>query len=159
MVAGLALGLTLPRGSGARTAGARIEKDLAAADDEIAGLSAKLENAAYLEKAPAAVVEKTRRRLRELEEKRAALAVSRVVIDFAGGMLEPGRWRTLENCVCLALDPVLQRPGARDRSRSTSTRAWTCAPTVLVAEAQPGAYGRNARPWAAPAGRRGCISR
>ena len=58
-------------------AGARVEKDLAAADDEIAGLRAKLENAAYLEKAPAPVVEKTRRRLRELEEKRAALAVSR----------------------------------------------------------------------------------
>ena len=76
VVAGLSLGLALPEGA-APEAGARVEKDLAAADDEIAGLRAKLENAAYLEKAPAPVVEKTRRRLRELEEKRAALAVSR----------------------------------------------------------------------------------
>ena len=47
-----------------------------ATDDEIAGLKAKLENASYVEKAPPAVVEKTRLRLRELEQKRAALAVS-----------------------------------------------------------------------------------
>ncbi len=76
VVSGLALGLALPEGA-APEAGARIEKDLAAADAEIAGLKAKLENASYLAKAPAAVVEKTRLRLRELEEKRAALSVSR----------------------------------------------------------------------------------
>jgi valyl-tRNA synthetase len=75
VVAGLALGMTLPEGA-APEAGARVRKDLEATDDEIAGLKAKLENASYLEKAPAAVVEKTRLRLRELEQKRAALAVS-----------------------------------------------------------------------------------
>jgi valyl-tRNA synthetase len=75
VVAGLALGMALPEGA-APEAGARVARDLAAADDEIAGLKAKLENAAYLAKAPPAVVEKTRRRLRELEQKRAALAVS-----------------------------------------------------------------------------------
>ena len=42
-------------------------------DDEIAQLTAKLQNAAYLAKAPAPIVEKTRMRLRELEAKRAAL--------------------------------------------------------------------------------------
>jgi valyl-tRNA synthetase len=72
VVAGLGLGLGLEEGA-APEAGARIEKDLAAAETEIAGLRAKLENASYLEKAPPAVVEKTRLRLRELEEKRAAL--------------------------------------------------------------------------------------
>jgi valyl-tRNA synthetase len=76
VVAGLAVGLSLPGGD-APGATARIEKDLAAADSEIAELKAKLENASYREKAPPAVVEKTRRRLHELEEKRAALAGSR----------------------------------------------------------------------------------
>jgi valyl-tRNA synthetase len=75
VVAGLALGMALPEGA-ASQAGARIRKDLEATDDEIASLKAKLENASYLEKAPPAVVEKTRLRLRELEQKRAALAVS-----------------------------------------------------------------------------------
>ncbi len=38
-------------------------------------------------------------------------------------------------------------------STSTSRRIRTCVPTVLAAEVQPGAYGRNGRSWAAPAGR------
>jgi valyl-tRNA synthetase len=75
VVAGLAVGMALPEGA-APEAGARVTKDLEATDDEILGLKAKLENAAYLAKAPPAVVEKTRQRLRELEQKRAALAVS-----------------------------------------------------------------------------------
>ena len=76
VVAGVTLGLALPSGA-TGDGGARAAKDLADAEAEIAGLKAKLENGAYLEKAPAAVVEKTRRRLRELEEKRAALGASR----------------------------------------------------------------------------------
>ena len=75
VVAGLKLGLALPE-SPAAGGPARIEKALADVADEIARLSAKLQNAAYLEKAPAAIVEKTRLRLRELEEKRAALGRS-----------------------------------------------------------------------------------
>ncbi|HKD20071.1 MAG TPA: valine--tRNA ligase, partial [Thermoanaerobaculia bacterium] len=75
VVSGLALGLALPEGA-APDAGARVRKDLETTDDEIASLKAKLENASYVEKAPPAVVEKTRLRLRELERKRAALAVS-----------------------------------------------------------------------------------
>jgi valyl-tRNA synthetase len=74
-VAGLTLGVALPE-SAATGGPDRVEKALAAVSDEIAQLSAKLQNAAYLEKAPAAVVEKTRLRLRELEEKRAALGRS-----------------------------------------------------------------------------------
>ena len=76
VVAGLGLGLALPEGA-APEAGARVEKDLSATEAEIAGLRAKLENPSYVDKAPPAVVEKTRLRLRELEEKRAALAGSR----------------------------------------------------------------------------------
>ncbi len=75
MVAGLALGLTLPKGAAA-DAGARVEKSVAAADEEIAALKAKLGNAEFLGKAPAPVVEKVRARLFELEEKRAALVRS-----------------------------------------------------------------------------------
>ncbi len=75
VVAGLSLGLSLPRGAAA-DAGQRIEKSLAAADEEIAALRSKLENADFLGKAPAPVVEKVRARLFELEEKRAALVRS-----------------------------------------------------------------------------------
>jgi valyl-tRNA synthetase len=72
VVEGVAIAVALPeRPSGAD---ARVEKALAEVSDEIAALSAKLQNAAYLEKAPPPVVEKARLRLRELEQKRAALA-------------------------------------------------------------------------------------
>ncbi len=75
VVGGLALGLTLPRG-GSADAGKRVEKSVAAANEEIAALKSKLENAEFLGKAPASVVEKVRARLFELEEKRAALVRS-----------------------------------------------------------------------------------
>ena len=73
VVGGLTVGLALPAG----TAGAdpaRVEKVVASLDSEIAGLRAKLQNAAFLGRAPADVVEKTRKRLSEIEERRAALA-------------------------------------------------------------------------------------
>jgi valyl-tRNA synthetase len=73
VVAGLTLGLALPAGA-AGADPARVEKSLASLDSEIAGLRAKLHNAAFLGRAPADVVEKTRRRLSEIEERRAALA-------------------------------------------------------------------------------------
>ena len=72
VVAGLALGLGLPQGAPPE-AGARIAKELAAVDAEIAEIEAKLGKPSFVEKAPAAVVEKNRHRLRELQEKRAAL--------------------------------------------------------------------------------------
>ena len=73
VVAGLALGLSLPR----RAAGAdqeRLSRTLAEIDEEIGGLASKLRNPSFLDKAPPAVVEKTRRRLVELEERRTALS-------------------------------------------------------------------------------------
>ena len=72
VVAGLGLGLGLPQGAPPE-AGARIAKDLAAVDTEIAEIEGKLGKPSFVEKAPAAVVEKNRQRLRELQEKRAAL--------------------------------------------------------------------------------------
>ena len=73
VVAGLTVGLALPAGA-AGSDPARLEKALASLDSDIAGLRAKLQNPAFLDRAPADVVEKTRRRLSEIEERRSALA-------------------------------------------------------------------------------------
>jgi valyl-tRNA synthetase len=75
VVAGLTLGLSLPKGL-SEAGGKRMEKSVAEADAEIASLRAKLQNPEFLQKAPPPVVEKARTRLFELEEKRAALARS-----------------------------------------------------------------------------------
>jgi len=76
VVAGVAIGLKLPQQTGASD-GARVEKALSDLDEEITSLAAKLRNPSYVDKAPGPVVEKTRRRLVELEERRAALAGGR----------------------------------------------------------------------------------
>jgi valyl-tRNA synthetase len=72
VVVGLLLGLGLPQGA-PPAAGARIARDLAAVDAEIAEIEGKLNKPSFVEKAPPAVVEKNRQRLRELQEKRAAI--------------------------------------------------------------------------------------
>jgi valyl-tRNA synthetase len=72
VVLGRTIGLALPAGA-AGTDPARIEKALASLDSEIAGLRTKLQNPAFLDRAPADVVEKTRKRLSEIEERRSAL--------------------------------------------------------------------------------------
>jgi valyl-tRNA synthetase len=72
VVSGLSVALSLP----AVEAGAnreQIARTLSQLDGEIGDLAAKLQNPAFLEKAPAPVVEKVRRRLVELEQRRAAL--------------------------------------------------------------------------------------
>jgi valyl-tRNA synthetase len=72
VVAGIAVGLALPGASSAADR-ARVAKVLAQLEKEVEELSAKLHNPAFLDRAPADVVEKTRRRLQEVEERRAAL--------------------------------------------------------------------------------------
>jgi BirA family transcriptional regulator, biotin operon repressor / biotin---[acetyl-CoA-carboxylase] ligase len=74
------------------------------------------------------------------------------VIAFVGGTLEPDRWRTLENCVCLHAVPS-SNGLAREIMDVYFEEGLELRTTVFAAEAQPGAYGRNGRRWEAPAGR------
>jgi valyl-tRNA synthetase len=75
VVSGVAVGLALPAGT-AGTDREGVARRLSQVEDEIGELSAKLQNPAFLERAPGEIVEKTRRRLRELEERRAALGTA-----------------------------------------------------------------------------------
>lgn len=74
------------------------------------------------------------------------------MIPFAGEELDPGRWRVLENCVCL--HSVASSNGlARELIEVYLEEGLGMRTTVLAAEAQPGAQGRNGRRWEAPEGR------
>jgi len=75
VVSGVAVALALPAGT-AGTDREGVARRLSQVEDEIGELSAKLQNPAFLERAPGEIVEKTRRRLRELEERRAALGTA-----------------------------------------------------------------------------------
>jgi valyl-tRNA synthetase len=75
VVQGLSIGLSVAE-SASGADGEKIARTLAALDEEIAELSAKLQNTSFLDKAPPPVVDKTRRRLVELEERRSALATA-----------------------------------------------------------------------------------
>ncbi len=72
VVSGIPIGLALARPASAADR-SRVEKTLADLDREIESLGAKVRNPSFLDRAPANVVEKTRRRLIELEQRRAAL--------------------------------------------------------------------------------------
>jgi len=73
VVEGVPLGIRFAqREAAADRAG--IDRELGKLDDEIRVLAARLRNPEYLEKAPDAVVQKSRRRLFEMEKRRAALA-------------------------------------------------------------------------------------
>ena len=73
------------------------------------------------------------------------------MISFAGGLLDPNRWSTLENCVCLAAIPS-SNALAREVIELYFDEGLDLLTTVFASESQPGAYGRNARSWQAPPG-------
>ena len=73
VVAGLSVGLSVAERAGAGDT-QRVARQVTALDEEIAELSAKLHNPSFLDKAPGPVVDKARRRLVELEERRSALS-------------------------------------------------------------------------------------
>ncbi len=73
------------------------------------------------------------------------------MITFAGGSIDPNRLRVIENCVFLRSIPS-SNALARDLIDMYFEEEQKLRPTVIAAEAQPGAYGRNGRSWAAPPG-------
>ena len=73
-------------------------------------------------------------------------------ISFAGGSLEPARWTVFENLACLATIPS-SNDLARELIDSYFQEEQVLPPTVLVADEQPRARGRNGREWKAPKGR------
>jgi valyl-tRNA synthetase len=75
VLSGLSIGLSVARSSGGG-GGEKLARTRVAIDEEIASLSLKLRNTSFLDKAPPEVVDKARRRLAELEERRSALSTA-----------------------------------------------------------------------------------
>ena len=73
------------------------------------------------------------------------------MITFSDGSIDPNRLRVLENLVCLRSIPS-SNALARDLIDMYFDEEQKLRPTVIAAESQPGAYGRNGRSWAAPGG-------
>lgn len=74
------------------------------------------------------------------------------MIGFAGGWLDPDSWRAIENCVAVHRTPS-SNGLARALIEMYFDEGQPLRTTALVAESQPGAYGRNGRAWSAPEGR------
>src|SRR5207302_2298224 len=74
-----------------------------------------------------------------------------VVIAFGDGLLDPARWRVIENCVCASSVPSTNAL-ARELIALYFEEGLDLGTTALIAEEQPGAYGRSGRAWRAPAG-------
>ncbi len=74
------------------------------------------------------------------------------MIPFAGGVLDPSRWRILQNVGCLhstASSNLL----AREIVELYFNEEQSLPATVLLAEEQPEARGRGGKAWVAPAGK------
>lgn len=74
------------------------------------------------------------------------------MIAFAGGFLDPSRWRTFQNLGCLR-STASSNALAREILDLYFSEEQELPATVLVAEAQPGAKGRGGKAWKAAAGR------
>jgi len=74
------------------------------------------------------------------------------VIAYGEGFVDPDRWAVLENVVSLRSVPSSNALG-RDLIELYFDEDQTLRTTVLLAEAQPKAYGRGGRSWSAPEGR------
>lgn len=74
------------------------------------------------------------------------------MIGFAGGWLDPDAWHAIENCVSLHRTPS-SNALARALVEVYLDEGSELPTTALIAETQPGAYGRNGRSWAAPEGK------
>lgn len=74
------------------------------------------------------------------------------MIAFAGGFLDPSRWRTFQNLGCLR-STASSNSLVREILDVYFNEEQELPPTVLVAEEQPGARGRGGKPWKAASGR------
>ena len=73
------------------------------------------------------------------------------MIAVGDGLLDPARWRVIENCVCAASVPSTNAL-ARELIALYFEEGLDLGTTALIAGEQPGAYGRAGRAWRAPAG-------
>ena len=74
------------------------------------------------------------------------------VIGFGEGFIDPNSWTAIENCISIHRTPSSNLL-ARGLIEMYFEEGQELRPTVLIAESQPGAYGRNGRAWAAPEGK------
>jgi len=74
------------------------------------------------------------------------------VITFAEGAVDPDRWAVLENVIAFRSVPSSNALG-RELIELYFEEDQNLRTTVLLAESQPEAYGRNGRKWSAPEGR------
>jgi valyl-tRNA synthetase len=78
---------------------ARIDKEIAKLEQDLAGILRKLDNPSFVQKAPAEVVEKDRARAEELREKRGKLEAHRAMLSDTEGSpgANPARREAMEN--------------------------------------------------------------
>jgi valyl-tRNA synthetase len=108
---------------------ARIEKEMAKVEADLAGIEKKLQNPSFVEKAPAEVVEKDRARAEELREKRKKLLAHRELLAGEAAAPAPSA-------------PPAPTPAL------TATTALTPSPALTPAPAPTPTRGkRKARAW------------
>ena len=100
--------------------GARIEKELAKVDGDLAGIEKKLGNPSFVERAPKEVVEKDRARAEELREKRKRLVAHRDVLAEAAAT--PSSAATASATATASPVPLSPLRGARGTGSSTTTQ-------------------------------------
>src|SRR5262245_29944409 len=74
------------------------------------------------------------------------------MIAFAGGLVDPRPWRVVQTLGCLHSTPP-SNDLARELVELYFNEEQNLPATVLVAEQQPQARGRNGKIWSAPAGK------
>ena len=74
------------------------------------------------------------------------------MIAYGEGFVDPDRWAVLENVIAFRSIPSSNALG-RELIELYFEEDQSLRTTVLLAESQPGAYGRNGRTWSAPEGR------
>ena len=149
---------------------ARIDKEIAKLDADLAGISKKLANPSFVEKAPPEVVEKDRARSEELREKRGKLEAHRAMLSATGDSpgANPGRRIQMENQneqnpsqpAPPASEPAQPAPGAMEtmeKIASTAVEVSKAAATAvvsgveeLVEKVKKKAAGRKSAKRAAP---------